>query len=91
MAVLDPHALISNVTSYYHFNVEIHSELPRSITIFMCEIVEGVVRHRDFVAKLKIPNLFSWCSFAKIYAHEISHYTVAGDTLCMTCMKALQE
>ena len=57
MAVLadsNPHALISEVTSYYHFNVEIHSELPRSITIFMCEIVEGVVKHCDFGAKLKI-------------------------------------
>ena len=57
----------------------------------MCEIVEGVVRHCAFVTKLKIPKLFSWCSFAKIYAHEISRYTVAGDTLCMTCMKALQK
>ena len=55
----NPHALISEVTSYYHFSVEIHSEFSRSITIFMCEIVEGVVRHRDFVAKLKIPKLFS--------------------------------
>ena len=52
MAVLadsNPHALISEVTSYYRFNVEIHSELPRSVTVSMCEIVEGVVRHRDFV------------------------------------------
>ena len=61
MAVLadsNPHALISEVTSYYCFNVEIHSEFPRCITISMCEIVEGVVRHRDFVAKLKLQNYF---------------------------------
>ena len=61
MAVLadsNPHALISKVTSYYCFNVEIHSELPRSITISTSKIVEGVVRHRDFVAKLKLENYF---------------------------------
>ena len=53
----------------------------------MCKILEGVVRHCD-CCEIKITKLFSW---AKIYTHEISCYTVASDTLCMTCMKALQE
>ena len=47
-------ALISVVTSYYRFEVEIHTEFPGRVIISMREIVGGVVRHCEHNVSLKI-------------------------------------
>ena len=54
----DLRALIGVVASYYHFDVEVHTEFPRQGCHFMCEIVGGIVIDRDQVAKLKIAIFF---------------------------------
>ena len=43
-----------NIASYYCFDVETHADFPGRVALSVREIVEGVVRDRDLVAKLKI-------------------------------------
>ena len=52
----DRHALISVLMSYCRFDVEIHAEGHH----FHAGFVGGVVRYRDFVAKIKIAKFSSW-------------------------------
>ena len=47
-------ALISVVTSYYRFDVEIHTEFPGRVIVSMREIVGSVVRHCEHNVSLKI-------------------------------------
>ena len=49
-----------NIASYYRFDVETHAELPGRVAISVREIVGGVVRDRDPVAKLKTAKFFAW-------------------------------
>ena len=45
----NPHALISVVAFYYHFNIGIHAEFPSRVAISTSEIIEGVVRDCDII------------------------------------------
>ena len=56
-----------------------HAEFPGKVAISMHEIVEGVVRDRDLVAKLRIQNFFPGMFVGdsrKFMLVKISHYTV---------------
>ena len=69
----NPYALISMAASYYCLDIEVHAEFPGRVTISTREIVEGVVRDCDLVAKLKIaifpPGVFVGDS-RKFYPQE---------------------
>ena len=65
------------LASYYCFDVEIHAEFPGRVAISKREIVGGVVRDHDLVAKLNIakflPGVFVGDS-QKVIFEKISHY-----------------
>ena len=70
------------VASYYHFDVEIHSEFPGRVAISECEIVGGAVRDFNLVTKLKIlfPSVFVGDS-QEFMLMKISRYTVHESSL----------
>ena len=70
----DQHALISVLTSYCRLTLK----YTLRVTISMREIVGGVVRYRDLVAKIKIAKFFSWRvgDSRKFVLAKISRYTV---------------
>ena len=71
----DRHALISVLTSYCRFDVEIHAEGHH----FHAGNCRGCAQNRDLVAKIKIAKFFSWHvgDSRKFVLAKISRYTVS--------------
>ena len=49
------------VASFYRFNIKVHAEFPSRVTIFMHEILGGVVIDHYLVVTVKIGKIFPAC------------------------------